>query len=174
MHSTIKTEGVILRKRQLLNKDFLVSLFTETLGKITVLAKGVRDIKSRRSSAIMTGNLVNLILSPHGDRYYLQEARIISLFSSIKKDEVKQKTLYLFLYLFDSMLPEGQKETDIYDLQKKFLVELAKAGLSNVRILYYGNNLLKNLGYSSNMDSTAQMVETIEHIIGKKLPPHII
>ena len=174
MQGLIKTEAVILRKRQLLNKDFLITLFTEEKGKIGVMAKGARDIKSRRLSALMTGNLVTVILSAHHDRLYLQEARIISLFSSIKKDEIKHKTLYLFLYLFDSLLPEGQREPEAYILQKNILVEPAKKGLEQDRVMFYLRGLLKIVGYATETDTFSQMISSIEEIIGKKIPAYII
>lgn len=169
-----KTEGIVLKKRQLLHKDFLITLFTEQLGKVIVSAKGIRDIKSRRLSAIMTGNLIDTLLYTHGDYYYLQEARVISLFSNIKKYESRQRTLYFFLYLLDKMLPEGQKETRVYTYQKKLLIELSKEDMDDRKKLALGNELLRLLGYQSKAESTEQMITIVEEVIGKKIPSFII
>jgi len=169
-----KTEGIVLKKRQLLNKDYLITFFTEELGKIVVSAKGVRDIKSRRISSIMTGNLINILLYVRRDHYYLQGAQVISLFSNIKKHENRQKTLYFFLYILDKILPEGQKEIRAYTLQKRLLIELSKAEMNKTKRLTYGNNLLKLLGYQSKADTLEQMIDNIEEVMGKKIPPFII
>ena len=174
MQRQFKTEGIILKRRQLLNKDLLITLNTFEYGKINVMAKGVRDIKSKRLSAILTGNLVDVILYNRFDRYYLQSTHIISLFSSIIKDEKKQKSLFFFLYVLDQLLPEGQKEEKVYNLQKKFMIEIANNGLSNASLIKFANRILALLGYRAESTSMYELLSTLEEITVKKIPSFII
>src|SRR3990167_8803534 len=99
MMRSLKTEAIVLKKKDLLNRDILISFFTKDLGRLTVFAKGVKKITSRRSPHLQTGNLINVIISHKNDRYYLQESQLISGFSELKKDEDKVKQLNFYLFL---------------------------------------------------------------------------
>ena len=94
MIRSLKTEAIVLRKKDLLNRDVLISFFSQNLGRLTVFAKGIKKITSRRSPHLQTGNLINVLLSHKSDRFYLQESQLISGFSELKKDEGKVRQLY--------------------------------------------------------------------------------
>lgn len=174
MQRHLKTEAVVLKRKYLLNRDAFITLFTQEEGKITATAKGVRSMISRRISSLMTGNLIRVVLYRRLDHYYLQSAEITSIFSQIKKDAYLQKELYFFLYILDQLLPERAREDTIYTLLKKFLIELSKNNFSRVRTAYYCNKLLELFGYSSHSETLSEVVQRIEEITGKKIPPYII
>ncbi len=44
MPSKLKTQGIVLKKIELLNLDNLITIFTKDLGKIVALAKGIKKI----------------------------------------------------------------------------------------------------------------------------------
>ncbi|MFA5136298.1 MAG: DNA repair protein RecO [Patescibacteria group bacterium] len=174
MQRYLKTEAIVLKKKQILNKDMMIVFFTREEGKVFAVAKGVRNIVSKRLPSLMTGNLVYLHLSMYKDRYYLHEASIISLFSRIKKHAHLQKYLYLYLYLLDQMLSERQRELTIYNQLKKFLVELSKDDFSEKKMTGYCRVLLDYFGYGNKPETMPDIIRKIEEIIGKKIPPFII
>src|SRR3989339_1447299 len=133
---SLKTEAIVLKKRDLLNRDVLISLFSQNLGRLTVFAKGVKKITSRRSPHLQTGDLINVLVSHKNDHYYLQESQLISGFSELKKEEKKVKQLYTFLFVLDRLLPEQQKETKTYNLTKNFLIDLSKPSSKPVIVEY--------------------------------------
>lgn len=171
MNRSIKTEALVLRKKDLLNKDILISFFTESLGRLTVFAKGVKKITSRRSPHLQTGNLINIMISYKNDRYYLQESHLISGFSELKKDEGKVKQLYLFLFILDRLLPENQKEQRVYNLTKRFFVDLSLlTGKKRLNLLNYLNKLMSYLGYLHENKNFNELKLFIEEIINEKIP----
>ncbi len=171
MIRSLKTEAIVLRKKDLLNKDVLISFFTENLGRLTVFAKGVKKITSRRSPHLQTGNLINVLISHKNDRFYLQESQLISGFSELKKDEDKVKQLYLFLFVLDRLLPENQKEERVYNLTKRFLINLSlPAGKDRLGLLYYLNKLMSLLGYLHQAKNFNELKFFIEEIINEKIP----
>ena len=171
MIRSLKTEAVVLRKKDLLNKDVLISLFTQDLGRLTVFAKGVKKITSRRSPHLQTGNLINILVSHKNDHYYLQESQLISGFSELKKDEDKVKQLYLFLFILDRLLPENQKEERAYNLTKRFLIDLSNPSEKKRQgLLYYLNKLMRLLGYLYEDKNFNELKFTIEEIINEKIP----
>ena|SRR3989338_2885343 len=173
MTRSLKTEAIVLRKKDLLNRDVLISFFSQDLGRLTVFAKGVKKITSRRSPHLQTGNLINVIISHKNDRYYLQESQLISGFSELKKDEDKVKQLYFFLFILDRLLPENQKEERAYNLTKKFLIDLSHpSGKKRLSLLYYLNKLMSLLGYLHEDKNFNELRFLIEEIINEKIPSH--
>ena len=166
----LKTEAIVLKKKDLLNKDILISLFTQDLGKLMVFAKGVKKITSRRSPHLQTGNLINVLISHKNGRYYLQESQLISGFSELKKEENKVNQLYSFLFVLDRLLPEQQKETKIYNLTKNFLIDLTKLTKSEVILDDYLIEIMKLMGYLDKKVSKTELKSLIEEIINEKVP----
>lgn len=175
MKRRINTEAIVIKKRELLNKDVLVTLFTIETGKITAIAKGARTLTSRRSPHVQTGNLLNVILYNKGDIYYLQETSLISGFSQIKSESPKMSLTYFFLHIIDKLAPEGQKEPDVYALIKRFLIDLSKSSVKSIEdIEIYLNRLLIALGYSTTHLPLSQLRLQIEELTGEKLQLFII
>ncbi len=170
MIRSLKTEAVVLRKKDLLNRDVLINFFTQSLGRLTVFAKGVKKITSRRSPHLQTGNLISVLISHKNDRYYLQESQLISGFSKLKKDEDKVRQLYLFLFVLDRLLPEQQKETKIYNLTKNFLIDLSKSLKSEKIVVRYLIATMKVLGYLDKKIDPSELKSMIEEIINEKIP----
>jgi DNA repair protein RecO len=147
-------------------------VFQRKLGRLTVFAKGVKDYQWR-SPHLQTGNLIDIIINHKNDHYYLQESRLISGFSELKKDENKIKQLYLFLFVLDRILPEQQKETRIYNRTKNFLIDLSKSSKKNILIVKYLTDIMMLLGYLDKKIGRAELRSLIEEIINEKIPPLI-
>lgn len=174
MTKSVKSEGIILKKKGLLNKDYLVTIFSKEQGKIRVFAKGIKKITSRRLSHIETGNLIQTILSSKNDRFYLQETKLISGFAKIKDSQEKVNYLYQFFFVLERLLPENQKEFNIYQLTKRFLIKLSKDDFSENDLTQFINELMRKLGYTKKNLSFNELKQTIEEIISEKLPSFII
>ena len=170
MIRSLKTEAIVLRKKDLLNRDVLISFFTQDLGRLMVFAKGVKKITSRRSPHLQTGNLIYILVSHKNDHYYLQESQLISGFSELKKAENKVKQLYSFLFVLDRLLPEQQKEIKVYNLTKNFLVDLSNSSKTEVIIVKYLTDILMILGYLDKKVSGDELKSLIEEIINEKIP----
>lgn len=172
---TLKTEAVVLKKKSLLNKDYLVTLFSQEEGKIKAFAKGAKKITSRRLSHLQTGNLVEIIIHKKEDRSYLQETKLISGFSKIKDSQVKSKYLYCFIFILERLLAENQRDFSVYNLLKKFLIGLSEdSNFEKVKLYRYINKLIRDLGYSKEDKSSHELRIFIEELINEKLPLFVI
>lgn len=172
MSQGVKIEGFIFKKTSLLNRDLIITVFSRELGRIRVLAKGIKKLTSRRSPHIETGNLINAVLSKNKDYYFLQETDLISGFSQIKKNQSKFQCLYLFLFILEKLLPENQKEEKMYKLFKSFMIDLSKRDDYQLIMTNYLNNTASLLGYKEkNKDKDLTGITAfIEEIINEKLP----
>jgi len=171
---TREDEAIVLVKKKILHSDVVVGVFTKQSGKVTVLAKGIQKITSKRISALQTGTLVHLIYSERqGNMRYLNSVNLISHFSAIKKSSLKLQNLYTILYLFDRLLPENQPDGEGYTLCKQLLISLAKKESDDFSIVGAMNSIYMHLGYGQ-CHSYEECVAVGEDIMGKKMPVSII
>lgn len=170
MPSKLKTQGIVLKKIELLNLDNLITIFTKDLGKIVVLAKGIKKLNSRRAPHIQTGNLIDLMLYNKNDRYYLQESSIISGFSKLKKDSKKISMIYYFFLIIDKFLPENSSEEDIYKITLNFLINLSKTKETENKLIENSlNRVFNKLGYFRDRKNLEELHSIVEDLLGEKI-----
>lgn len=116
----IKTRGVILKSMEYKEKDSMLQIFTGDLGKITVIAKGVRSARGRYQEAVQPMTLCDLVLFPGKNIHILNEASVVHTFSGIKGDYEKITYGSYFLELTDIAMADREP-------QERYFVDLIKA-----------------------------------------------
>lgn len=169
-----KVEGFVLKKRELLQEDISVTLFTKEHGKLSVIAKGAKTFKSRRGAHLQTGYLIKATIREHHDMYYISSTDLVSAFGDVRTQE-KMDVLYLLFYILDRMLPERVAEAQIYQATLKFFIHLSKKDARESSILHDTlQRILFILGYTDEPLSLHELLDIIENNINEKLPRHVI
>jgi hypothetical protein len=122
----IKTEGIIIKRKNLGEADRIVTIITPHEGKLTVKATGVRKITSRRSAHIELLNHASLSLYKGKGMHVLTEVKMIDDHSKIKSDFTKVGLAYHLCELVDGLCPENQENSNVYHLLKNTLRRLAQ------------------------------------------------
>ena len=170
MDSSVKTEAFVLKKKSLLHRDILVTVFSEDFGKMSVIAKGVKKLTSRRAAHLQTGNLIRVHLQKSHEAWYLHTTELISGFTKVR-EKAKSDALYLFLYIIDRMLPSEQNEIEIYKLTKEFFIELSKQQADPQAVLtVILQKTLNTLGYGQHDYTLSKLLTIVENNIEEKLP----
>ena len=170
MKRYLKAEGIVLTKKNLLNKDKFVTILTLEYGKLRLFAKGVKKITSRRLPHLETGNYIKIDVYRKQDRLYLQESTLISGFYKIKNDPKKQNFLYVFFFVLNKLLPEEQKEEAVFGLTKHFLSTLSEKQFKQQDLNLFLNKLLYKLGYLQQEEPQDKLYQLVQEIINEKLP----
>lgn len=168
---TYKTEGIIVKRRNIGEADRLVTVFTKVSGKIHAKAVGVRKIISRRSPHIELLNLSRLTLYQGKGIPIITEADSIFSFSEIKNNLSKVGFAYHICELIDGLCPESQENVSVFNLLKNSLIELKKSddiiGITHS----FEIELLTLLGFwpAKRPAQNLNTVFFIENILEKKL-----
>src|SRR5581483_11158034 len=120
----LKTEGIIIKRRNFGEADRILTVFTKDHGKLQLKAKGVRRITSRRSSHTELLNLTSLYLYQGRNMYLLTEAIVVENFSQLKNDLLSVGFAYHICELIDGLCPENQENQKVFDLLKQTLFAL--------------------------------------------------
>lgn len=112
---SLTVEGIILKRSNFGEADRMITVLTKNLGKISVVARGVRKITSRRAGNVELLNLVKMGLFK-GKGYTLTEAQSIETFPRIKSRLAVSAGGFHILELANKFLPENDPNFQIYDL----------------------------------------------------------
>lgn len=120
-----KTEAVILRKRNFGEGDRLYTCLTKRFGKLTLLAKGVRKITSRRAGSLEVLNWSKLSVSNHDGFNSILESETKMPFLPIKNNLYKIGLAYQLIETVDKLTVENQPCKQLFRLFVLSLVNLS-------------------------------------------------
>jgi len=140
----IKTEGIILKKAGLNEKDRLLTVYTKELGKVLVSAKGVRRLESKLRYSIESISCVQLILVEGKNFLILKDAILKNQFLKIKKDLKKIKIAKEIADLIDEAIAGEEKDENIWKLILNIFKDL---NTKKIDLKEFQKNLIKLLGY---------------------------
>ncbi len=144
----VKTEGIILKRKDFSEADRILTVFTQKLGKISVLAKGVRRITSKRSGNVELLNRSLIYLHQAKSFLILTEASSLDTFQKIKSDLTLSTYAYHIIELVDKLTAENQENRILYE----YLVEVLKRLEQKPRQIFiraFEVKILVNLGFIS-------------------------
>ena len=113
---TLKVNGLIIREVSVGDSDKLITVLTDTMGKITVSCKGVRNIKSKRIAASQLFSYGELMLSVRAGRYYLSDAMVENSFFELNTSLEKLSLAQYFCQVVSCVTVENEDQRDILSL----------------------------------------------------------
>lgn len=167
-------EGIVLKRFNVGEADRILTVFTKNLGKVRVIAKGVRRINSRRAGHIEVFSHVILTLHSFGTMDIVSEAQAISRGTLFEKDEIRLAYAYSMCELVDQLLADHQEHEDVFMLLRDGLDQLIRSDKSEdwqVAVTNFAHHMLWKLGF---LAFTRRLQETeirsyIEQITERKL-----
>ena len=125
----IKTNCIILKKKEMREADLQVTLFSKEYGKIMATAYGIRKSKKRNIVSLNPLNKVEITLLEKNGYYVIKDVEIMKNFKNIPKSIEK---LEISLYILDSI----DKIYYMIDENRNFFDKLVEI-LSFIDILPY-------------------------------------
>lgn len=156
MPQAFKTEGIILKRKDFGEADRILTIFSLHRGKITVLAKGVRRITSRRAGNVELLNRVAIFLHPGKNFLILTEATSLDTYAKLKEDLTLSTYAFHLLELVDKLTAENQENPILY----ANLVEVLKRLEQNPRqilIRSFEVKILSLMGFLSFQDTNSRV-----------------
>ncbi len=158
MSEIIKTEAVVLGKINYGDSSCIASLFTEELGRISVIVKGARSPKSKYGKIVDLINHLLVVLYKKESRevQFFSGADIIDHYPAIKEDLNKLKYAYSIAELVKNLLAEHEINKKIF---KGIVRIFGKINSDDepAEILFgrFFMFFLKEIGYEIQIDSCA-------------------
>jgi len=145
----------LFKKEPKSESDEIFTLYTKDFGRLEVLAKGIKKIKSK-----LRGNIDLFYLSEiefiQGKTYKtLTDALLIEKFGNIRKSLLRLKLIFAISDLLDKLLIEQEKDRRVWNLLMENLSEIDNKEIrfSVIRLCYYYFfwKLISILGYKPEL-----------------------
>lgn len=157
-------EGIILARRNFGEADRILVLYSKDLGKISLIAKGVRKPKSRKRGHIEVFNQVKFQAIKTSSVDIITEAETINSFDLIRTDLKKISVAYYFVEVIGKSAHEGEKNSDVYYLLVDYLNQLSSSSRVGTLRKSFLIKLLTLLGYwplGVEMDNPDAVLEEV-------------
>lgn len=119
--------ALVLSRRDFKENDQLVSLYTKEKGRVEVVARGLKKITSKNTTALLPFSLIEAEIIPGKDLHRLTRAQTILFFANIFSDLAKINIAGYAQNLVNVLLPENQKDERIFNLLSGFFYYLNQA-----------------------------------------------
>ncbi len=164
----------IIKRINYAEKDRIITVFSRQKGKLTLIAKGIRKINSKRSSALELFNKVSLLSYKTGGLDLITEVNLIKSYANFAKDYQKTYIIYQIAELIDKLTAEKEPSPELFFLIDKAFQyvnqkEIPKEKVEEV-VIRFKIRILELLGFGiPQSKDTESLTIFIENIIEKKL-----
>lgn len=156
-----KFEGFILKRSNFGEADKIITVFSRPYGKIKLLAKGIRRIKSRRAPHLELFSISEIVIHRGNSIPIVTEARLQGL--TLQSNLKTIGHLFYVAEVLDKLLPEEQPHPEIYE-------SICKCDFSETETKKFIIETLWNLGFLPRGDFPKQSIsDFVESIIEKPL-----
>lgn len=115
----VKTQGIVLKVVNMGEADKIITLFTDSLGKISAIAHGARKPKSKFMSSTQVFAYCEYVLYTGKNLYTVNQSEIIESFSSCLDDLYSLTYCSYMLELTDALTQNGESNTELFMLLLK-------------------------------------------------------
>ncbi len=151
-----RTKGFVLKKIDLREADRIFTIFTKDLGKLKILGRAVRKIKSKLRGGMGLFYLTNIEFIQGKTYKTLTDASLIEGFPNLRKNLKRLKIAYEISEILDDLIKGEEKDERIWDLLKETFQRLNSFSLSikECWLTYYCFlwNFLLILGYQPELN----------------------
>jgi len=142
-----RTQAIVLSHIEYGEADRILKLFTYEKGKITVIAKGVRKIRSRKAGHLEPFMLVNLFLAKGRNLDVVTQAETVDGFLDLRDDLQRVAFAAYVVEVLDRFTYEEGQNVGIFRLLANTLSRLEKHPNPETVVHYYEMRLLELLGF---------------------------
>ncbi|MFV1917446.1 MAG: DNA repair protein RecO [Patescibacteria group bacterium] len=172
------SEGIVLARRNYGEADRILVIYSKNYGKLSLMAKGVRMLKSRKRGSLEVFSHINFSAARGKSLDIMTEAEYIDFYPQIRKNLNKVAVAYFFMETIGRVTQEGEKNEALYLLLLKKLSNLKTSKtLKNLRkeFIY---EVLTQVGFwprGKKLDNHDQVLEDVVERemssarVGKKL-----
>jgi len=153
--ATFAVDAVVLGRRDIGEADRLLTIFSRTMGKMRVIAKGARRTTSRMAAHLEPGRESRLFLVERRSLPLITQVETSRLFVGHSPDLAELKDLFSLLEITANLLDDNQRDSRLYDLLTETLEQFTQTRDLPARqqlLVAYMLKALHMLGFAIELD----------------------
>lgn len=141
------SEGIVLSRKNYGEADRILIVISKEFGKLSLLAKGIRKIKSKKRGHLEIFSKIKFSAASGHGIDIITEAETIDDFAGVRVNLNKISLAYYFCEVVNKITHEDGRVSTVYNLLSIALEELEEeTGLKKLRLKFI-YDLLTNMGY---------------------------
>lgn len=149
---SFRAESIVLKHHDWGEADRILTIFTREQGKLRVIAKGVRKIRSRRAGHLEPFTHVMLQLAKSKDLPIVTQADTLTAFSTLREDLQAIGHASYVVELLDKFTYQEGENLALFNLLKRTLERLAAGEVSTALVLrFFEMRLLDLAGFRPDL-----------------------
>ena len=142
-----RTEAVVLRHSNFGEADRLLTVYTPYMGKVRLLAKGIRKPRSRKAGHLETFTRTQLLVARGRNLDLITQAEIIEPYVALRRDLWRMSHAYYLAELVDGFCKEQSENRPLYDLLCDVLGWICCSADLPLTMRFFELRLLDMVGY---------------------------
>lgn len=166
---SFSSQGVVLSRRDHSEADRILTVYSKDLGKITLIAKGVKRPESKKRGHLEIFNLIKFSGVPGKTWDIMTEAEIIDPFIEVRHNLDRISVAYYLIEVVNKITHDGEKNQELYDLLTEYLEILkTRKALKTLRLDFVKQTLII-LGYWPEAEVNLDPELELDNVIERKL-----
>ncbi len=164
MATRYRTQALVLKKTDRGEADQIITFYTKEFGKLQILGKAIRKIKSKLKSATELFYLTEIEFIQGRTFKTLTDAREISSFRSFRDDFEKMRAAFKISGVADKKIVGEEPDKNLWRLLIESFKRLDSSSFSGFLIYhYFAWNFLSSSGYQVDFNKCALCGENLNH-----------
>lgn len=131
----IKTEGIVLSELRFKDTSKILNIYTKSLGKISVMAKGAYNANSKLTASSQVFSYNEYIFQKGKTFYYLNQGNTIESFYNMREDIERFIYGSYVLELIEKSSPEEEANEKLFSFLQKSLKILASLDMDFLKFI---------------------------------------
>ena len=120
------SEGLVLASKRYAEGDRILVIYSKNYGKLSVIAKGVRKLKSKKRGSLEVFSHINFAANRTKGIDIITEVQIINSFRRIRENLKKTAVAFFLVETVGRLTRDEEKNEDVFFLLTKYLKLLQK------------------------------------------------
>lgn len=168
-----KFSGIIINRRAIKDNDRFLTIYTQELGKISVYAKGIRSMKSKRGNSLDLFSHIKFEVFEKNERRTLTSIELLNGHADSKGELKHISRLFQIGELVDRLTAEEEPGPDIYELLLTALTHLSRFDTPEY-MARFKKKLLSHLGYGTRDLDNGALDDYIESLLDRPLRTKLV
>lgn len=148
---SFRAEAVVLRHTNTGEADRILTLYTRDHGKVRVIARGIRKIKSRKAGHLEPFNRITVQLAKGHDMDIVTQAETLAAYTNIRNSLELTGHTAVVIELLDRFTFEAEENPIIFRLLTETLDRLDQGEEPFMTLSYFQVHFLDCLGYKPEL-----------------------
>lgn len=159
---SFRVEAIVLHHRNWGEADRFLRLYTLEMGKISVIAKGARKLRSRKAGHLEPFTRVSLQLASGRDLFIVTQAETLDAYLPVRENFLLTNFAAYVVEVVDRFTYEEEENRAIYRLVADTLARLGKSNNPDLVVRYYELRLLDLIGFRPQLFECASCSKDIQ------------